>query len=50
MYKSYLIPWLLMASFTIHTTAQIQSEATSVKNISARDGFKVELLYTVPKE
>ena len=50
MHKSYLIPWLLMASFTIHSTAQIQSEATSIKNISARDGFKVELLYTVPKE
>ena len=50
MYKSYLIAWLLMASFTIHSTAQIQSEATSIKNISARDGFKVELLYTVPKE
>ena len=50
MHKSYLIPWLLMASFTIHSTAQAQSEATSIKNISARDGFKVELLYTVPKE
>ena len=50
MFKSYLIPWLLMASFTIHSTAQTQSEATSIKNISARDGFKVELLYTVPKE
>ncbi len=50
MHKSYLIPLLLMASFTIHSTAQIQSEATSIKNISARDGFKVELLYTVPKE
>ena len=50
MHKSYLIAWLLMASFTIHSTAQIQSEATSIKNISARDGFKVELLYTVPKE
>ena len=50
MHKSYLIPLLLMANFTIHSTAQIQSEATSIKNISARDGFKVELLYTVPKE
>ena len=50
MHKSYLIPWLLMASFTIHSTAEAQSEATSIKNISARDGFKVELLYTVPKE
>ncbi len=50
MHRSYLIPWLLMASFTIHSTAQIQNEATSIKNISARDGFKVELLYTVPKE
>ena len=50
MHKSYLIPVLLMASLTSPSTAQIQSEATSIGNISVKDGFKVELLYTVPKE
>ena len=50
MHKSYLIPVLLMASLTARSTAQNQNEATSIENISAKDGFKVELLYTVPKE
>ena len=50
MHKSYLIPVLLMASLTVRSTAQNQNEATSIENISAKDGFKVELLYTVPKE
>ena len=50
MHKSYLIPVLLIASFTARSTAQIQNEATSIENISAKDGFKVELLHTVPKE
>ena len=50
MHKSYLIPLLLMVSLSSRSTAQIQSEATAIENISAKDGFKVELLYTVPKE
>jgi len=49
MRKSYLIPVLFMASLTARSTAQIQNEATSIENISAKDGFKVELLHTVPK-
>jgi len=39
-----------MAILTARSTAQIQNEATSIENISAKDGFKVELLHTVPKE
>jgi putative heme-binding domain-containing protein len=50
MRKSYLIPVLLMASFASRSTAQFQSKATPVESISVKDGFKVELLYTVPKE
>ena len=50
MRKSYLIPVFLIASFISCSTAQFQSEATSLENISVKDGFKVELLYTVPKE
>ena len=50
MHKSYLIPLLLMATLMSRATAQMQSEATAIENISAKEGFKVELLYTVPKE
>ena len=50
MHKSYLIPLLLTAILMSRATAQMQSEATAIENISAKEGFKVELLYTVPKE
>jgi len=48
--KPYSIPILLIASLTLQSYAQFQSKATPVESISVKDGFKVELLFTVPKE
>ena len=50
MLNTYFIPILLIASLTLQSYAQFQSKATPVESISAKDGFKVELLFTVPKE
>ena len=48
--KSHLNYFLLLASLSLPCSAQFETTATPVDNISAKDGFKVELLYTVPKE
>ncbi|MAN38208.1 MAG: heme-binding protein [Opitutae bacterium] len=50
MRKSHLNYFLLLASLGLPCSAQFETTATPVDNISAKDGFKVELLYTVPKE
>ena len=42
--------FLLISYFPLYTSGQIQNEATPVKNISVKEGFQVELIYTVPKE
>ncbi|MGY9001328.1 MAG: PQQ-dependent sugar dehydrogenase, partial [Rhodospirillales bacterium] len=39
-----------IGSISYRAEAQNQSQATPVDNISVKDGFEVELLYTVPKE
>ena len=50
MRKSHLNYFLLLTSLSLPCSAQFETTATPVANISAKDGFKVELLYTVPKE
>ena len=50
MHKLIFLVGLGIASLTSISHAQFQSKATPVESISAKDGFKVELLYNVPKE
>ena len=43
----FLIVFIKFSGFAF---AQIENEATPIENISVKKGFKVELLFTVPKE
>ena len=49
---SQILPCLiLVASFlSTQSFAQFSTKATPIENISVKEGFKVELLFTVPKD
>ena len=49
--KPKLLLFLIMfIKFSGFSFAQIENQATPIENISVKKGFKIELLFTVPKE
>jgi len=50
--KTSLSLWIFILTgilFTTHASGKFDSLATPIESISVREGFKVELLFTVPK-
>ena len=46
-----LLPLLtLMALSVSHSMGEFDTKATPIESISVKDGFEVDLLFTVPKE
>lgn len=41
---------IILIKFSGFSFAQIENQATPIENISVKKGFKIELLFTVPKE
>ena len=41
---------IIFIKFSCFSFAQIENQATPIENISVKKGFKIELLFTVPKE
>lgn len=50
MHIRYFVLFFFIASTTLPIHGQFQSKSTPLESISIKDGFQVELLYTVPKE
>ena len=50
MHIRYFVLFFFIASSTLSMHGQFQSKSTPLENISVKKGFKVELLFTVPKE
>ena len=50
MKPKFLLFLIIFIKFSCFSFAQIENQATPIENISVKKGFKIELLFTVPKE